>query len=218
MTCTDKDIGKLIGGFELGLLSDEEKRLFENHLLNCEYCFQDLYRTAPLIAMMREGEMAPSREFDLTGEKKTEAIPQKPPGKNGIFRTLRRFRIYAAAGAVAVLAAVFILVWLQGPGQKAEQLRGHDDISILVQSPVGEVASPSELRWKPVGGVRKYDVKLYSDMVDLLWEGSSQETKVVLPDSIREILTPGQSYLWQVEALTAKGDRLKSQMIRFKIR
>jgi len=218
MTCIDKDIGKLIGGFELGLLSDEEKLQFENHLLECEYCFQDLYRTAPLTAMMREGEMVPSGEFDLAGEKEAEAISKKPSDKKGIFRNFRRSWIYAAAAAAAVLVAVFILVWIQGPGQKTEQLRGHDDVSILVQSPVGEVPSPSELRWKPVGGVSSYVVKLYSDSGYLLWEGSSEETKAVLPDSIREDLFPGQTYLWQVEAVTTKGERLKSHMIRFRVR
>ena len=111
-----------------------------------------------------------------------------------------------------------VLVWLPGTDQKTGQLRGHDDVSILVQSPVGEVSSPSEFRWKPVGEVSSFVVKLYSDSGDLLWEGSSQETKVVLPDSIRRNLTPGQAYLWRVEALTDEGDRLKSQMIRFRVR
>jgi hypothetical protein len=218
MTCTDRDIGKLIGSFELGLLSDQEKLRFENHLLECEYCFQDLYRTAPLAALIREGEMAPTGEYDLAGEKEAEIIAKKPSEKKGIFRNLRRSWIYAAAGAAAVLVAVFILVWIQGPEEKTDRLRGHDDVSILVLSPVGEVASPTELRWKPVGGVRTYNVKLYFASGDLLWEGSSQETKIVLPDSIFETLSPGQTYYWQVEAMTTEGERLKSQIIRFKVR
>jgi len=218
MICTDKDFGKLIGGFELGLLSDEEKLQFENHLLECEYCFQDLYRTAPLIDLMREGEMAPSGVFDLVGQKEAEVIPKKPSEKKAIFRKLLRPWIYATAGAAAVLAAVLIVVWIQGSGPEADQLRGHDDVTILVQSPVGEVASPTEFRWKPSGEVSSYTVRLFSEAGELLWEGSSQETKAVLPDSIHKSLTPGLNYLWQVEALTAEGDRLKSQMIRFRVR
>ena len=36
MTCKDEDIGKLIGSYELGILTEDEKKQFEDHLLDCE--------------------------------------------------------------------------------------------------------------------------------------------------------------------------------------
>ena len=207
MNCTDEDIGKLIGGYELGLLTDEEKRQFENHLLACEYCFYSLYEAVPIANLVREEKLAPSQNVDL--QDNTDKVP---------IRLFRKKWIFAAAGVLTVMIIAFIFLWLQGPRGKTERLRGHDDVSILVLSPVGEVTTLSELRWKPVAGVDSYEVKILTETGHLVWEGSAQETKVILPDNINEILTRGRAYFWQVEAQTAKGDRLKSQMIPFSLR
>ncbi len=84
-------------------------------------------------------------------------------------------------------------------------------------SPVGEVTTLSELRWKPISGIDSYEAKLYTEAGDLLWEGSGKENTAILPESVRESLIPGHIYMWQVEALS-QGERLKSQLIRFRIR
>ena len=69
-----------------------------------------------------------------------------------------------------------------------------------------------------MAGIDSYDVKIFTEEGELVWEGSSSDTKIVLPDSINEILILGRTYYWQVEAKTVNGDRLKSQMVQFKIR
>jgi len=207
MSCTDKDIGKLLGSYELGLLSDEERRQFENHLLKCETCFQSLYQGAPITNLIREEKLAPSQSVGLQDEKEKAPI-----------RFLGRKWALAAASVLTVMIIAFIFVWLQGPGEKPERLRGHDEISVLVLSPVGEVTTLRELRWKPVAGIDSYDVKIYTEDGDLVWEGSSEDTKISLPDSINETLIRGQTYFWQVETMTDKGESMKSQMVRFRIR
>jgi len=40
--CTDPDIGQLIHAYELTLLSDEERELFELHYMSCEYCYKKI--------------------------------------------------------------------------------------------------------------------------------------------------------------------------------
>ena len=40
--CVDRDVGLLLHGYEIGILTDEEKRQFEDHILKCEYCFDQL--------------------------------------------------------------------------------------------------------------------------------------------------------------------------------
>jgi hypothetical protein len=207
MSCTDKKIGKLIGSYELGLLSEEERRQFENHLVECEYCFQSLYQAAPITNSIREKKLAPSQKVELRDDE------EKAP-----FRFFGKKWVFAAASVLTVLIIAFIFVWLQGPEEKIERLRGHDDVSILVVSPVGEVTVPFELRWKPISGIDSYEAKLYTEAGDLVWERSSKGVTAILPESVRESLLPGQIYMWQVEAQTVKEDRLKSQLIRFQIR
>lgn len=207
MSCTNKEIGELIGSYELGLLSDKERRQFENHLLECEYCFQSLYQAAPVMNMVREEKLAPSSKVEL--QKDREKVPARFLGRRWAF---------AAASVLTVMIIAFIFLWLQGPGKKAERLRGHDDVSILVLSPVGEVSTLSELRWKPVPAVSSFAVKIYTEEGELVWEGSAPDTKIALPDSIKENLIQGPTYFWQVEAITDKGESIKSQMVRFRIR
>ena len=206
MSCTDKKIGKLIGSYELDLLSEEQRREFESHLLECEHCFQSLYQTSPIANLIREEKLAPSRNVELHDDE--EKAPLRFFGKKWAF---------AAASVLTVMIVAFIFVWLRGPGENIERLRGHDDVSILVLSPVGEVTTLSELRWKPVATVSSYDVKIYTEIGELMWEGTASDTKIVLPDSINKTLIRGRTYYWQVEAQTDKGDRLKSQRVPFKI-
>ncbi|UCE41847.1 MAG: zf-HC2 domain-containing protein [Candidatus Aminicenantes bacterium] len=207
MSCIDQNIGRLIGGYELGLLSEEERRQFENHLIECKDCFQSLYETAPITSMIREGKLAPSKQVKFHNDK------SKVPSS-----FFRRKWALATAGVLAIMIIAYVIVWFQSPGEKIERLRGHDDVSILVLSPVGEVSTLSELKWKPVAGVDLYEVKILTETGDLVWEGAVQETKAVLPDSINETLIRGRTYYWQVEAQSVEGGRLKSQMIPFKIR
>ncbi len=207
MSCTDQDIGKLIGAYELGLLSEEEKRQFENHLLECEHCFQSLHETAQIANLIREGKLAPSKNVDLQNEK--DKVP---------VRFFQKKWALAAASVLTIMIIAFVFVWLQSPGEKTERLRGHDDVSILVLSPVGEVTTLSELRWKPVSGVDSYDVKIFTETGELVWAGSAKGTNVILPDSIKETLIRGRTYFWQVEAVTDKGVSMKSKMVRFRIR
>lgn len=217
MTCKDQNIGELIGGYELGLLSEEEKLQFEDHILDCEYCFQNLYRTAPMANMIREGRLAPTGDIELVDEGEEESLPE-PPSRSRLVRILQRPWVLAAAGVSVVLLIAVIVVWFQGPVKEIERLRGHDEISILVVSPVGEVTAISELRWKASKGVQSYEVNIYTETGDLVWEGSVYGSSAILPDSIREKLIPGRTFSWQVEAQTAEGDLLKSQLIQFIIR
>jgi hypothetical protein len=217
MTCKDKDIGKLIGSYEVGLLSEEEQRRFEDHLLDCEFCFQSLYRTAPMANMIREKRLAPNEDIELADAEEKVSLPEHP-SSNRLVSVFQRPWLLAAAGVSVVLLIAVIVVWLQGPGKEVVRLRGHDDVSILVVSPIGEVTAISELRWKAIKGVQSYEISIYAEAGDLVWEGSVQGSTAVLPDSVQEKLIPGRTFSWQVEALTAEGDRLKSQLIQFIIR
>lgn len=217
MTCKDQDISKLIGSYELGLLSKEEQRRFEDHLLDCESCFQSLYRTAPIANMIREKRLAPNENIELADEEEEKSLPE-PHSKSRLIHILRRPWVFSMAGITIVLLIALIVIWVQGPGRETERLRGFDEVSILVISPVGEVTELSELKWKVIAGVESYEVSIYTEAGDLVWKESVQGSIAILPDSIREALIPGGSYSWQVEALTDEGEHLKSQWVQFRIR
>jgi len=46
--CTDNNIGLMLHAYELNLLSESDKDIFESHLLECEYCYQQIKQFAPL--------------------------------------------------------------------------------------------------------------------------------------------------------------------------
>lgn len=65
MACTDPELGKLIGSYELGLLSDEERKRFEDHVLTCDECVKDLYRMAPVAQGMLQRRASRRRNWML---------------------------------------------------------------------------------------------------------------------------------------------------------
>lgn len=217
MGCTDRKTGLLIGAYELGLLSGEEKRRFEEHLLQCQYCSDSLYRAVPIMQLIREKNLAP--EGECVPPEKTDRKRGMALSRTGRWvRFFRHPRVVAAAGALAVLAAVLVALWIFNPGEKKIRLRGGDDVSILVIFPVGEVSVPGELRWKPVAGVKRFTAKIYSSKGFLIWEKTTEALSVSIPESIQKELYPGNEYLWQVEGRTGKNRVLNSQVVRFRIR
>lgn len=53
LTCVDPALGALIGRYEFGALSEEERRTFEAHLLTCDACFGELERGSVVVEEMR---------------------------------------------------------------------------------------------------------------------------------------------------------------------
>jgi len=58
MRCINKKIGKLLFLYEFEKLSPGQKDLFEAHLLECDYCFQQLHNLAPVVKKMRDDPYA----------------------------------------------------------------------------------------------------------------------------------------------------------------
>lgn len=54
MKCINESIGHLISLYEFGQLSEEQKALFEAHLLECNFCFRNLHELSPAIEEMQE--------------------------------------------------------------------------------------------------------------------------------------------------------------------
>jgi len=52
--CKNTAIAIMMGRYEFDLLTPEEKKEFEDHLLNCDYCFRELYEFSPAVKTMNE--------------------------------------------------------------------------------------------------------------------------------------------------------------------
>ena len=101
-------MSKLVAAYEFGMLPDEERAAFEQHVLECDACFQELERGAPVVSVLRE--RARDRAESL-GEQRSRVVR---PQRRWAFRWPAR-RIAALAGAVAILAVVFLPRLPSGP-------------------------------------------------------------------------------------------------------
>jgi hypothetical protein len=202
MACSEPAKGDLRASFELGVLSPEEKRQFEAHLLECDHCFEDLYRSAPVAELVRDKKLAPEGET-------TEEV-SSPTG-----RGIRSWAL--AVATVVVLVAAFLVFQPLGPPEETERLRGTESGAIVVFAPIGDVPLPTELDWKMVPGAVAYDLRIQTSSGIVVWEGTAEEPPAVLPDAVREELEPGRTYFWAVEARSESGTSWSSEPTRFSI-
>ena len=201
MPCTDPETGQLIGSYELGLLSAEERSRFDTHVMRCDHCFQDLYRTTPLITRMTARETATR-------------------GRSIVAASAGRRRWWVWTALVATAAAVLLIVYVPrtfGPSEPQERLRGVEEGSIVLYAPIGEVPRPSELDWKIVPPATSYSIAITTPEGDLIWTGTAQAPPMELPEHVRAKLKPRGSYIWQVEALDEDGQTWISPRMTFTV-
>lgn len=56
--CTNKDIGKLLHGYEIGILSESDCEIFETHLLECEHCHNSLLEFEQKASLLKNSPKA----------------------------------------------------------------------------------------------------------------------------------------------------------------
>ncbi len=67
-TCIDPAIGVLLHAYEIGGLSETERDCFEIHLMNCEFCFDEVKRFADIATVLRSD----SRVLEVLQESEKE--------------------------------------------------------------------------------------------------------------------------------------------------
>lgn len=74
--CTERKIGRLIGLYEFGALDKEEQRAFLDHLIECEYCYGQVYSLEPVMTAFRNHRSAArSGELHLYSEIDHHPVP-----------------------------------------------------------------------------------------------------------------------------------------------
>jgi len=132
-------------------------------------------------------------------------------------RALQR-RWHLPLGVAAAAALVMLLVWPRGADDVAPVHRGPTITAATTPipiSPVGTVAEAARLQWATVHGADRYRVTIFDAAGRVVFETQLADTLVVLPDSID--FTPGQPYLWKVEARTSFDRWAASELVEFSL-
>lgn len=135
MECTNPDIGRLITRYELGALEEFEQEMFVDHLIQCEYCHNEVYSMAPFMGVLRE-----HREAVQRGEIPSE-WSDMPAGMEAV--TPRPFWLRRP-----VLAAVSVLVAV-GTGLLAVYLKERHPAPNITQQPSATAPAPELAKGMP---------------------------------------------------------------------
>ena len=137
-----------------------------------------------------------------------------------LVRRSRRRWIPSVPSAFAAAAAVLLVIWLGTTHQlpSPAMLRDRVVTAALAPrplSPVGTVARLDSLRWTAVPDAHRYRITLFSDGGQMLWQATTKDTSLAIPDSLRTAPTP--PHYWQVKAETAYGRWLESELVAFTV-
>lgn len=203
LSCDEVGAGFVIERYVAGTLSEPETGAFEEHLLTCERCQQEI----PLAVAIRE------------------ALPAVKAGRTRRPAWFRTSTITVAAAAV--LAGVLLISRDRVPDVSGNLGRATQEppsglrdaeitaaISPTTIAPIGPIEALGSLVWTAVPQAEVYEVTLFgADAV--VWESRTRDTFVVVPDSVR--VSSGVSYYWQVRARIGWDRWSQSQMAEFAV-
>jgi len=62
--CIDSQMGRLLHDYEMGWLADEDNERFELHLMDCEYCFEEVEQFKHVARLLSEDEVVKTTVTD----------------------------------------------------------------------------------------------------------------------------------------------------------
>jgi len=190
-----------IAAFVDGELDDSSRLLIERHLPDCPVC---VGRVGQLTRLMRADVAAEPDETSGTDRKLFEAVPQW------------------AVAATVVLA----IIWVSWSPDTTEvnDVRDVRNIESVLAPP--QILAPDSgvlagrdgllIRWTEVPGSLYYEVRVVSDIGDLLNEARVEQTEWTLAEEIK--LEPGREYYLRVDAYLSDSKAISSQHIPFRLR
>ena len=192
---------------ELANLSPDRRRELESHADGCARC----------AAERRLAQSFDREEMDLSPDEVRglmAGLDQSSPERIVEFSRPKpahgpRWPVRLALAATVVLAAGLALQSARNrtprlPERPVEDVVRSTRVELL--APLGEVASiPSEWNWTPLDDVDQYRMVIRAVDQRVLWEKTTSESSAEIPVEIRNLLRPGVTYWWVVEALGSEG-------------
>lgn len=118
------------------------------------------------------------------------------------FQRLEPLRLVAASLLVVMVASVY-----SGPGRSAI----HRPRQFSVVAPVGDLDQlPAEFEWQVVPGAVTYAVRVFEEDRIEVWSVESRGWRIAIPPAMRERVTAGRAFRWQVVALNPSGEEIAS--------
>lgn len=207
-----------IDGYLLGRLSPGEEAEFEEHYFNCSDCFRKTVEREEIIRVLKSNPSLLKRPEAFSAAEP----PRRTTWREKLYAMARPKQLALAGAAAAVL--VFVLVSVVPRTRTAPPefvLSGEETVrggTLTLLSPAGIVSGvPAFFEWRKQGENLEYNLSLYAPSI--LWTTVTAETKVSLPAEVKNLLTQGGTYSWQVKAFDRQGTLVAlSPRVEFTVR
>lgn len=175
------------------------------HLEQCGRCKTEL----ELLRSFAEARPAASeavavKQIEQTLSKRPRWKPEAAAAPSSLWTWMRHG--WAVAGLAAMVA---VGVWIQRPltnpamGDLPDVTRS---TQLEIATPLGDLAeAPASLRWRPVDGAARYVVHLEEVDETRIWERSTAESELSVPEGIRKLMLDRKTLHWVIRAENASG-------------
>jgi hypothetical protein len=204
----------LIDDYLLNRLNLQEKEVFEEHYFNCTPCFQKVAENDEIISVVKQRGQELFKDFDNLPSTKKE------PFYNALFAFFTPKQWAVTVASAAVLAVIFLAV---GPALKTpspqffineDLVRGESIILISPQITIETV--PGQFKWTSLGKDVEYKIYIYNH--SLIWNATTTNNYISLPDDIQKSMITGEKYSWEVKAFSPEGSLIAiSSRVQFSI-
>jgi len=141
MKCTNPELGALVTRYELGALDENEQAAFIDHLIECEFCHNEVYTMAPVMdALRRERE---SRMRAGIRSVPPERVSRAHPAY-WFPRTAQSRLLWAAGAAVLICGLTLVVFHLKGRDEGGRELAGSAPLALRLKVPKAEFQRPSD--------------------------------------------------------------------------
>jgi hypothetical protein len=186
-------IQDMLAAYESGMLSAEERKEVEEHLQECDSCFQDLYEFAPVAQEIRQQRLQ-SKVIYVSRHRKTYQ--------------------YLMAAIFVIAAAVGLWIYRTSTTTEEPVLRSSDAITLTSPAENQEVSFPVLFRWTDKSNADEYAISVYDA------KGQRVVNERVKNREYRWN-PPGASgiFRWNIEAYLSDGTRTaSSKVLEFKLK
>jgi|GEM_PF-5589088 len=190
LTCTTPRLNRLLGAYELGLISEEDRITIENHILECDACFEDLYQTSLIGKAVR---------CDSDG------------------RDTRRRRWFVPAISAATLVLGFsTILYFMAEGPEIKRNVNLNEYAITLAQPQGTVEVERgvvQFTWESSEKALIYHLMVFDEEGNQVWSGTTAEQMKTLDLAETGSFEGRKTYFWKVEGTDKNGRILSTSRV-----